>query len=100
MSQAGMERAGAERHRGSPKGERAGGSASIEPTLDVATKLANLLVSARPNCLIRRSQSSKNRTIISQTSTGASFGDQFEVILSWGPVIFGILFDRIPVFGS
>ena len=43
MSPAGMEPAGAERHRRSPKGERAGASESIEPTLHVATKLANLL---------------------------------------------------------
>jgi len=43
MSPAGMEPLGSERHGQSPKGERAGASESIEPTLHVATKLANLL---------------------------------------------------------
>ena len=43
MSPAGIRPAGAETDRRSPKGERAGASESIEPTLLVATKLANPL---------------------------------------------------------
>jgi hypothetical protein len=56
--------AGAERHRGSPQGELAGASESIEPARGMKTPLSN-----KPSEILRRGRESNPRIAVLQTAT-------------------------------